>query len=169
MTTPTDPVALVKALLENPVDDDYVATLVAPNATYQSLSYGESDPWLTKVLPYAGLHPNAGPKQFAETFRTVRKIWSTEAFDLGAVFSDGKNVAVFGSFVYKSRTLGKEIKSPMAIHVVVEDVEYKGSKKPMITFMLFMEDTLGTTGVFRKEADYGKYVVDPDTKAEVDV
>ena len=99
------------------------------------------------------------------TFQTVAKIWSTESFDVKTIFSDGTNVALFGSFVYKSRTLGKSIKSPVAIHAVVEDVE----GKLMITFMLFMEDTLGTTGVFKKEEGYGVYLVDPDSGEEVDV
>ena len=166
----SDPVTLVQRLLENPTNEAHVASLVAPTATYQSLSYAASDPWLTKVLPYAGLHVGAGPKQIATTFQYVGKIWSNESFEIMSIFGSGKDVAVFGTFVYESRTLGKTIKSPFSIHCIVEDVsDENGQNKPMITYMQFMEDTLGTTGVFKKDDGYGTYIVDPETKAEVDV
>jgi hypothetical protein len=79
------------------------------------------------------------------------------------IFSEGKNVALFGSFVYTSRSLGKSIKSPFSIHAVVEDVE----GKLMVTYMQFMEDTLGTTGVFKKEERYGIYVVEKGEEIDV--
>ena len=163
-------VALVQKLLENPTDEAHVASLVAPTATYHSLSYAESNPWLTEVLPYAGLHVGAGPKQIASTFRYIGKIWTNESFEIKAIFGSEKNVAVFGTFVYKSRTLGKSIKSPFSIHCIVEDIaDGGGEQAPMITCMQFLEDTLGTTGVFKKEAGYGTYVVDPETNTEVDL
>jgi len=200
---PSTPIEVVQSLLQNPTDDAHVASLVAPNATYQSLSYADSNRALTKILPYvslktvplgclllqsppcsvpphqlqpsmhnnapfllrqAGLHPSSGPSQIASTFRTVSQIWQTDSFSVQTVFSSGSDVALFGSFVYTSRTLGKSIKSPFSIHAVVEDVE----GKLMITYMQFLEDTLGTTGVFKREEAYGVYVVDPVTRGEVD-
>jgi hypothetical protein len=49
---PSTPVEVVQALLQNPTDNTHVASLVAPDATYQSLSFAESNPVLTKILPY---------------------------------------------------------------------------------------------------------------------
>ena len=168
--TSSDPVALVQKLLEKPTDEAHVASLVSPTATYQSLSYADSNPSLTRILPYAGLHVEGGPKQIAATFQFVGKIWTNESLEIKTIFGSDKNVAVFGTFVYKSRTLGKSIKSPFSIHCVVEDTAVgDDGHKLMITYMQFLEDTLGTTGVFKKQAGYGTYVVDPETNTEIDV
>jgi hypothetical protein len=51
------------------------------------------------------------------------------------------SVAMFGSFTYKTRTLGKEITSPFALLAKVT-----GDK---ISYIQFLEDTFGTASTFR--------------------
>lgn len=59
------------------------------------------------------------------------------------MFGDKENVAVFGSFTYKSRKLGKTVESPFAIWAKVEG--------GMVTYMQFMEDSFGTAMSFKSE------------------
>ncbi|KAL8999640.1 MAG: hypothetical protein Q9169_001600 [Polycauliona sp. 2 TL-2023] len=134
------PVEVVKSLLANTSNLSILETLIAPNATYISLNY--NNPSLQKILPFAGSHPNEGPLAVYNTFATVSKIWSQDHFEILSLFgSGGEDVAVFGRFTYRSRTLGKECTSPFGIWAKV--VEGK------VVFMQFMEDTLGTTASFR--------------------
>ena len=48
------PTEVVKKLLENTLRPEIVRDLVAADATYISLNYGNAD--LAKILPYAGTH-----------------------------------------------------------------------------------------------------------------
>ena len=142
------PVDIVKTLLANTSDLNTVKALVAPNATYISLNY--SNPSLQKILPYAGDHPNGGPQAIFDTFATVNKIWANESFEILSIFGAGEDVAVFGRFTYRSRTLGKTSTSPFSIWAKV--VEGK------VIYMQFMEDTLDTTATF-KVGGSGRYKV----------
>ena len=147
--TPTE---VVQKLLANTRNAEVLNNLVAPDATYVSLNY--SNPSLTKVLPYAGSHEKSGPQAIIDTFTTVNTIWANEAFEVQALFGSGEHVAVFGSFTYRSRTLGKACTSPFSIWCKVN-----GDGK--VTYMQFMEDTLGSTDTFKKEG-VGKYIVFPE-------
>lgn len=71
------------------------------------------------------------------------EIWAQEAFEIQALFGSGENVALFGKFTYRSRTLGQVNTSPFSIWCKVN-----GEGK--VTYMQFMEDTLGTTDTFKK-------------------
>lgn len=135
----SSPADVVRALLSNPRDPINVTTLVAKDATYVSLSHGNPD--LKKILPYSGPHPNAGPEAILSTFATVNEIWATEAFDVETIFGEGEHVAVFGTFTYRSRNLGRAASSPFSIWATV-----KGGK---VAYMQFMEDTLASTSTFR--------------------
>ena len=84
-----------------------------------------------------------GPQAIIDTFATVNEIWANEAFEVQALFGEGENVAVFGNFTYRSRTLGQASTSPFSIWCRVN-----GEGK--VTYMQFMEDTLDTTNTFRK-------------------
>jgi len=53
MSSPA-PTEVVQKLLENTLNPEMIRELVAPNATYISLNYDNSD--LAKILPYAGTH-----------------------------------------------------------------------------------------------------------------
>ena len=68
-------------------------------------------------------------------------------------------MAVFGKFTYRSRTLGKASTSPFSIWCKVQ-----GEK---LTYVQFLEDTLGTTDWFKKSGKEG-YVVFEE-KGEIDV
>jgi uncharacterized protein len=57
------------------------------------------------------------------------------------VIANEHSVAMFGSFTYKTRMLGKEITSPFALLARVT-----GDK---INYIQFLEDTFGTASSFR--------------------
>lgn len=101
----------------------------------------------------------AGPQAIIDTFATVNAIWANEAFEIQALFGSGENVAVFGSFTYRSRTLGQASTSPFSIWCKIV-----GGK---VTYMQFMEDTLGTTDTFKKGGKK-QYVVFEE-KGEIEV
>lgn len=136
-------VELVKALLANPTDDDNLAKLVSPTATYISLCY--SNPALKKLMPYAGLHEKEGPAAIKFTFETVGKNWVNEHFEVLTIFSDERderaagepvNVGVFGRFTYRSTVLQKRYTSPFSVWCQL-DVQ-----AGQIVQMQFMEDTV---------------------------
>ncbi|KAL8723309.1 MAG: hypothetical protein Q9225_000361 [Loekoesia sp. 1 TL-2023] len=133
------PVDIVKTLLANTSSFDTLKTLIAPDATYTSLNY--SNPSLKKILPYAGEHPHGGPQAIYDTFATVNEIWANENFEILSIFGSGEDVAVFGRFTYRSRTLGQASTSPFSIWAKV--------KEGKVTYMQFMEDTLDTTATFK--------------------
>lgn len=152
-----------------------VRELVAPDATYISLNYDNPD--LTKILPYAGSHAKgtrtfclhrrvvltsvpAGPQAIIDTFATVNRIWANEAFEIQTLFGAGEDVAVFGKFTYRSRSLGQVSISPFSIWCKVN-----GDGK--VTYMQFMEDTLGSTDSFKK-GGLKQYVVFEE-KGEIEV
>lgn len=181
MAAPT-PTEIVQRLLENTLNPNVVRELVAPDATCISLTY--DNPNLTKILPYAGTHanglsysqkhqssrkrwcmsmaytpPTAGPQAIIDTFATVHKIWANEAFDIQSLFSSGENVAVFGSFTYRSRSLGQACTSPFSIWCKVNAGK--------VTYMQFMEDTLASTDTFKKSGK--KTYVVFEEEGEIDV
>jgi len=71
----------------------------------------------------------------------IGRVWETKAFEVRDVLVNEHSVAMFGSFTYKTRTLGKEITSPFALLAKVT-----GDK---ISYIQFMEDTFGTASTFR--------------------
>jgi uncharacterized protein len=179
------PVEIVSKLLQNTANPSIVRELVSPDATYVSFAYTNAD--LQKILPYANRHDNEGPDAVINTFATVAKIWANEEFTVDAIFS-GPNgavngpfagsgfvpsaaepgvvdVAVFGSFTYRSRTLGKACRSPYNVWCKVDE------GKGQVVYMQFMEDTFGSTDTFKVggSGSYGTYKVDPDTGKEFEV
>lgn len=152
------PAEVVRTLLSNTLNSEVVRELVAPDATYVSLTYDNPD--LTKILPYAGSHKQAGPQAIIDTFATVDRIWAKEGFEIQSLFGVGEDVAVFGSFTYRSRSLGQVSVSPFSIWCKVNE-----EKK--ITYMQFMEDTLGSTDSFKKGGQK-QYVVFEE-KGEIEV
>ena len=131
------PIEVVKAILADPTNPDVVNALVAADATYVSLNY--DNPELKKIMPWTGTQ--TGPEAVISTYSHVSRYWKNEAFEIRDILeSDGK-VAVFGSFTYRSTTLGKAVTSPFSILAKVS-----GGK---VTAMQFMEDTFGTAATFR--------------------
>ena len=133
----TSPVEIVQTLLKNPTNLEHVRGLTTPDVTYVSLNF--DNPELHKVMPWTGT--NHGPQSIVDVFNGIGRVWETKAFEIRDVIADEKNVAMFGSFTYKTRTLGKEITSPFALLAKVT-----GGK---ISYMQFMEDTFGTASTFR--------------------
>lgn len=69
------------------------------------------------------------------------RVRETKVFEVRDVIANEHSVAMFGSFTYKKRTLGKEIASPFALPAKVTD--------DRISYIHFLEDTFGTAGSFR--------------------
>lgn len=155
LSTPTK---VVKKLLSNTLNPDVVRELVALNATYVSLSYDNPD--LTKILPYAGTHRKAGPQAIIDTFATVNRIWTNEAFEVQTLFGAEEDVAVFGSFTYRSRSLGQVSVSPFSIWCKVNE-------DGKVTYMQFMENTLGSTDSFKKGGQKQYVVFEENGEIEV--
>jgi uncharacterized protein len=130
-------VDVVRQLLENVRNPDVMRSLVADDATYVSLNYEDVD--LKKILPWTGT--STGPQAFIDTFGRVFQYWDIQRFEVKELFGAGENVAVFGTFTFKSKTLGKVATSPFSILAKV-----KGQK---IVYFQFMEDTFATAGTFK--------------------
>jgi len=131
------PLELVRTLLSNPTNIEHVRSLTTEDLTYVSLNF--KNPELHKVLPWAGT--NRGPQSLVDAFNGIGRVWETKAFEVRDVLVNEHSVALFGSFTYKTRTLGKEITSPFALLAKVT-----GDK---ISYIQFLEDTFGTAGSFR--------------------
>ena len=140
---------VVRTLLDDPTNPDVVHRLVAPDATYVSLSF--DNPELRRVMPWAGTR--TGPKAVLDTYSQVNRFWQSEVFEISELFGEGENVAVFGCFTYRSATLGKAVTSPFAILAKVSGGQ--------ITFMQFMGDTFGTAATFRS-GGVATFRSDPD-------
>jgi uncharacterized protein len=133
----TTPLELVQSLISNPTNIEHVRGLTTADVTYVSLNF--DNPELHKVLPWAGT--NRGPQSIVDAFNGMGRVWETKAFEVRDVIANERSVALFGSFTYKTRTLGREITSPFALLAKVT------SEK--ISYLQFMEDTFGTGGSFR--------------------
>jgi ketosteroid isomerase-like protein len=59
------------------------------------------------------------------------------------VIEQGDKVALFGSFTYVSRALGKEITSLFSLFARMKDGK--------VSYVQFLEDTFGTSGSVRPE------------------
>jgi ketosteroid isomerase-like protein len=143
------PVETVLALLSDPTNPDVVAALVAEDAKYVSLNFDTPD--LKRIMPWAGSHDEPGA--LLQTFVDVNRYWTNEAFELTDVFGEGENVAAFGSFTYRSNTLGKRVTSAVAILAKVRDGQ--------VHYMQFMEDTFATARSFRSGGTW-TIQADPD-------
>jgi ketosteroid isomerase-like protein len=131
------PLELLQALLSNPTNLDHVSRLTTPDVTYVSLNF--DNPELHQVLPWAGT--NRGPQSIVDAFNGMGRVWETKAFEVRDAIANQNSVAMFGSFTYRTRTLGKEITSPFALLARVADER--------ISYVQFLEDTFGTASSFR--------------------
>lgn len=131
------PVDVVKDLLASLTNAEAIKRLVAPDATYVSLNYEDKD--LKRILPWTGT--SKGPQAFIDTFSRVFQFWDSENFEIKELFGSGDNVAVFGSFTFKSKTLGKVVTTPFCIWAKVKDDK--------IVYWQFMEDSFATAASFK--------------------
>lgn len=136
-TTPATRV--VTDFLSNTAPDKIEAAvkrLVAEDATYISLNFDNPD--LKKILPWTGTQK--GRSAYTSTFIGVSTYWAVEDFKIFDLFGAGENVAVFGTFTYRSTTRGKSFTSPFSVHAKV-----RGGK---IVHFMFMEDTFASARSF---------------------
>lgn len=147
---PKTNVQIVQELLAGATDPEVVNALVAPDADYMSLTYDH--PNLQKIMPFAGMHRGAGPAAVLNTFQTVHKFWTIEKFEPQQILGDGDNVAIFGSFTLTSKSVGRTFTSPFCVLATV--------KNGRVTYMQYLEDTLGTSSTFRS-GGAAKYRSDP--------
>ena len=148
---PTD---IVKELLENTAPDKVEAAarrLVEEDLIYVSLNF--ENPELKRILPWTGT--SKGQRTLSDTFRRVAQFWTIENFSIESLFGAGEDVAVFGEFTYRSKTLGKAFRSPFAVHAKVRDEK--------IVFFLFMEDTFASARSF---STGGTWTIRTDLHAE---
>src|SRR6201982_3986182 len=131
------PLELVQTLLSNPTNNDHVRGLTTGDVTYVSLNF--DNPELHKVLPWTGT--NRGPQSIVDVFNGIGRVWETKAFEVTDVIANEHSVAMFGSFTYKTRTLGKETTSPFAL--------LAKAMNDRINYVQFMEDTFSTASSFR--------------------
>jgi hypothetical protein len=68
------------------------------------------------------------------------KYWTIEDFRIFDLFGTGENLAAFGSFIYRSNTLGKSFTSPFSVHAMV--------KNGKIVRFLLMERTFASSRSF---------------------
>jgi uncharacterized protein len=106
-----------------------VNKVVAPDATYVSLNTEDSE--LKRILTWAGT--SHGPDAFIWNLSEMFRYWRNENFEVTTMFGEGENVAVFGTFTYRSNTLGNVVTSPFSIHVKVVDGK--------VTHLQFLEGT----------------------------
>ena len=71
------------------------------------------------------------------------------------MFASGENVAVFGDYRYRSKSLDKVVTSPFSLLVKVMDGK--------VTYLQFLEDSYATAASFRKA---GSWIVQTEPGAE---
>ena len=148
---PASPIEVVGQWLQNLLDPDVVNSVVAPDATYVSLNSENAE--LSKILPWAGT--SHGPQAFLDALSTMFTRWENQAFNVTTMFASDEDVAVFGDFRYKSKSLGKVVSSPFSIHVKVVDGK--------VTYVQFLEDSYATAASFRKD---GSWIVETEPGTE---
>ena len=114
---PQTPSEIVQELLKSPTNMAVVSRLVAADATYVSLNY--ENPELRKIMPWAGT--GKGPQAVVDTYSRVGRCWEDQGTEIEDIVESQGNVAVFGRFTYKSKTLQKAITSPFSIFAKVRD------------------------------------------------
>ena len=128
------PTQAIQALIANPRDLATVKSVTTPDVTYVSLN--ENNPELKRYLPWTGT--NMGPESIVRAFEAMGRAWETKALEVRDVLEQGDKVALFGSFTYRGRESGAEIRSPFSLFAKVTDGR--------IHYMQFLEDTFGTSG-----------------------
>ena len=148
---PANPIDVVGEWLQNLLDPDVVNRIVAPDATYVSLN--SEDVELNKIMPWTGT--SHGPQAFLDNLGEMFTRWENLAFNVSDMFASGENVAVFGDFRYRSKSLDKVVSSPFSIHIKVVDGK--------VMYLQFLEDSYATASSFRKG---GTWTVQTEPGAE---
>ena len=148
---PDSPIEVVGRWMQNLLDPEVINSVVAPDATYVSLN--TEDPELTRIMPWAGT--SHGPQAFFGNLSEMFTRWENQAFNVTTMFASGEDVAVFGDYRYRSRSLDKVVTSPFSILVKVVSGK--------VTYLQFLEDSYATASSFRKD---GSWIVQTEPGAE---
>ena len=149
---PASPIEVVGQWLQNLLDPDVVNSLVPSDAVYVSLNTEDAE--LSEIMPWAGT--SHGPQAFLGNLGKMFARWENQAFNVTTMFASGENVAVFGDFRYKSKSLGKVVSSPFSIQAKVVDGK--------MTYLQFLEDSYATAASFRAG---GSWTVQTEPGAEL--
>ena len=145
------PIEVVGRWMQNLLDPEVINSVVAPDATYVSLN--TENPELTRIMPWAGT--SHGPQAFFGNLSEMFTRWENQAFNVTTMFASGENVAVFGDYRYRSRSLDKVVTSPFSILVKVVNGK--------VTYLQFLEDSYATASSFRKD---GSWILQTEPGAE---
>jgi uncharacterized protein len=141
------PLEVAVTLLNNLMNRNVVRELVANNATYVSLNAEDAE--LKRILPWTGT--TLGPDSLSAALEEMFAYWQNEKFEVTDTLADGDKVAVFGSFTYRSNTLGKRVTFPFSVLIKVQDGK--------VVYLQFLEDTYATANSFRSG---GSWIVHND-------
>jgi hypothetical protein len=138
----TSPLAVLKSILSNSTDLEFVKQFTTDDFVYVSLNY--ENPELHRIMPWAGT--NKGTEGLVQTFIDVSRYWTVDDFQVQDSFENKDGAAIFGTFTYTSKILGKTVTSPLA--VLARGAEGK------LSYVQFMEDTFATVRSFRESGEY---------------
>jgi uncharacterized protein len=134
--------AVLQAVLSNPTDLEFVEQYTTDDFRYVSLNY--DNPELKRILPWAGT--SEGAAALVQTFVDVENYWTIDDFKIEDSFENEDGAAIFGSFTYTSKTLGKTVTSPFSVLARGENGK--------LSYVQFMEDTFATVRSFRESGTY---------------
>jgi hypothetical protein len=136
------PLAVLRSILSNPTDLDFVKQFTTDDFIYVSLNYENAE--LKQIMPWAGT--NEGTKGLVQTFIDVSRYWTADDFQIQDSFENRSGAAIFGFFTYTSNRLGKTVTSPFAVLARGENGK--------LSYVQFMEDTFATVRSFRESGEY---------------
>ena len=136
------PLSVLRSILSNPTDLDFVKRFTTDDFVYVSLNYDHSD--LKTVMPWAGT--NEGTEGLVQTFIDVSRYWTVNDFKILDSFENEDGAAIFGFFTYTSTMLGKTVTSPFSVLARGESGK--------LSYVQFMEDTFATVRSFRAAGEY---------------
>lgn len=138
----TSPLAVLKSILSNSTDLEFVKQFTTDDFVYVSLNYENLE--LHQIMPWAGT--NKGTEGLVQTFIDVSRYWTVDDFQVQDSFENKNGAAIFGTFTYTSKILGKTVTSPLA--VLARGADGK------LSYVQFMEDTFATVRSFRESGEY---------------
>ncbi|WP_198670701.1 hypothetical protein [Oceanicella sp. SM1341] len=138
----TSPLAVLRSILSNPTDLEFVRQFTTEDFVYVSLNYDHPD--LKRIMPWAGT--NEGTEGLVRTFIDVGRYWRVDDFRIQDSFENADGAAIFGFFTYTSSVLGKTVTSPFSV------LARGGNGR--LSYVQFMEDTFATARSFRESGAY---------------
>lgn len=136
------PLAVLQTILSNSTDLEFVKQYTTDDFIYVSLNY--ENPELNQIMPWAGT--NVGTEGLVQTFIDVSRYWTVDDFQIQDSFENKDGAAIFGTFTYTSKVLGKTVTSPFSA--------LARGQNGKLSYVQFMEDTFATVRSFREGGEY---------------